>query len=226
MSAFFVVSYVILWVLVAALAVAVFALYHHFGQMYLVGPEHQAAQGPAEGDWLKDLETTALDGGPVILPLNRPSVVLFMSTTCNLCSGMRGDLALLAADRPEVALVVICGGKPAMVRAWAEDLPASVRVVPDPSGRIASRYNVDLLPFQAAVGRDGVVRVAGLVNNYDGLNFACDAALNSLPIVERGDSGDHAHDHAHDQGHDHDHDHDHGLAADAGTQVPEGSHSS
>ena len=42
-------SYIALWILVAVLSVAVFALYHHFGQMYLNSREGRETQGPDLG---------------------------------------------------------------------------------------------------------------------------------------------------------------------------------
>lgn len=195
MNTIFLASYIVLWVVVIALTIAIFALYHHFGQMYLVSPEHRAAQGPPLDDWLKGLEVESITGAPVILPLNSPSIVLFMSTTCNICSGLRQELVRLVESRLDVSVSVICGGEEKMVQAWAEGIADLVPVIADPGGRIAARYNVDLLPFYTAVGADGIIRGKGLAGSYEALEFACQEAVGGLPVINKDSHLTNAHQH-------------------------------
>ncbi|GII97103.1 TlpA family protein disulfide reductase [Sinosporangium siamense] len=177
MSTAFGVSYVLLWVLVVVLAVALFGLYHHFGQLYLVHPKHRAAQGPPDNDWLRPLEVNDLHGRQVVLPLPTSMVVLFMATDCSICSGLRGELNRVADDRVDLSLVVICAGSDRMVRSWADGLTHEITVIADTKKRIAADYNIDLLPFYVAVGADGVIRGKGLVSSPEGLITACDEAV-------------------------------------------------
>ncbi|WP_433346853.1 redoxin family protein [Microtetraspora malaysiensis] len=184
MNTLFVISYVVLWVLVVVLAGAVFALYHHFGQMYMTSPEGRVAHGPEEGSLFPALDTKDLDGEVVTLPAqDRPFIAVFASTGCTLCGALRSVLRKFAAEHPDVLVVVICDGHPRAVREWAGDLASAVRVIPDPRGRIAARYEIGLTPFSVAVSHDGRVRSRGIVNGLDGLELAAHEAANQLTVL-------------------------------------------
>jgi hypothetical protein len=168
-------SYVLLWVLVAVTAMAVFALYHHFGQMYLSTGEGRADQGPAEGTELRRIEVADLSGVPVLLPLRgTAALVIFTSTTCPVCERLRLDLITIARELP---VVVFCHGTPRAVRVWAGELADTASVVADPRFRLAVRYEVGATPFGIAVGTDRVVRARGIVNDLAGLRTLADLAL-------------------------------------------------
>jgi hypothetical protein len=198
------VSYVLLWVLVAALFIGVLALYHHFGEMYLSTPESRSEQGLEEGTLLKATEAFTVTGAPLVLPADRPTLLLFVSTTCDVCKEVRAALPRLVASRPQLSVVVVCVGRPAMVKAWAGEVANLVPVIADQRARIGSLYNVDLTPFCIAVGADGHVRASGIANTYDALDVAAQEA-ESLPIDDHSGHDHSGHDHS---GHDHSgHDH-------------------
>lgn len=181
----FLVSYVLLWLLTAGLVIAVFALYHHFGQMYLNSREGRESQGPAEGAAFQPLATEDISGTARVLPLlEQAALVIFVSVTCPLCAALRAALLRLADSHPHLPTLVICEGHPRLVRAWAGELADVVPVVADPRGRISARYRIDALPFCVAVGDDGAVRARGLVNDYEGLVMAAHEAANVLPVLE------------------------------------------
>jgi hypothetical protein len=180
-SGAFLVSYAVLWLLVILLLVAIFALYHHFGQMYLSSPEGRDSQGPDEGTPFPPLSTLDVNDTPVALPAaGRPTLVVFASTECELCAELRGSLARFADAYPHVQLATICAGHPRVVREWASQISTTVPVIADARGRTSARYRVGALPFLVAVGRDGAVRARGIVNDYDGLELAVHEAENLL----------------------------------------------
>jgi hypothetical protein len=184
MSTAFWFSYALLWALVAALVIAVFALYQHFGQIYASSPEGRATQGPEEGARLAPLEVDDVNGKALMLPLmDRATLVVFASTTCTICAELRNSLRRLAVEGPNIAIVVLCEGHPRTVRAWAGGLAAQVPVIPDPRGRLAARYGISVTPYLVVVGQDGVVRGRGIVNDYEGLELAARDATRSLPIA-------------------------------------------
>jgi hypothetical protein len=168
MSTLVMVSYVLLWIVVAVLVVAVIALYNHLGNAYLSSAEGRAGSGPTSGSLLDPIEAVSVHGDPVLLPPSRPTLIVFVSTTCSLCAKVRQAIPDIAREAMDIAIVVICHGRPAMVRAWASDL-VGVAVVADPKRRYSGRYKVDHLPFAIAVGSDGIVRDVSLVNGYDHL---------------------------------------------------------
>lgn len=185
MSPFFLVSYVLLWVLVVVLLVGVFALYHHFGQMYMNTREGREAQGPKEGQALKRVEAADLGGTARILPEpGRPAVIVFGSTDCGLCEKLRPDVLRLARERDDdVQVTAVVAGHPQAVRGWAAELDGAVPVVPDPRSHITAAYGIDALPFVVTVGRDGVVRGGGIVNDHEGLRIAAHEAAMALPVI-------------------------------------------
>lgn len=181
MSALFWATYVVLWLLVAIIAVGVLALYHHFGQMYLNSRDGRAEQGPKIGEAFAHDETTDLDGRPLALPAaGQPSLVLFASTTCPICDQLRDHVRRIGHERPDVRVVVFCQGDEEAVAEWAGDLTALARVVVDPRGRHALRHNVAGTPFCVAIGKDGTVRGRAIVNGYERLSFLADEAGGAL----------------------------------------------
>jgi hypothetical protein len=193
----YLISYILLWVLVAGLFAGLLALYHHFGEMYLSSPKGRSEQGPDEGSLLKPMQATAVDGTAVVYPVDRPTLLMFVSTTCDVCKGVRAALPEVVAAHPDVAFAVVCAGQPAMVKAWAADVAGLVPVIADPRSKLSQAYNVDLTPFAIAVGADGLVRARGLANTKDGLDVAAQEAK-ALPIAADDDGHSHA-------GHSHDH---------------------
>jgi hypothetical protein len=176
MTVFLAVSYVILWLLVIVLFVALLALYNHFGNLYLVGRENRESMGQVTGDYVRAFETEALDGTPVIMPADGPLILLFVSTVCSTCKVLLDGLTPLSSAHPAVRVVLVVEGRPNMVRAWARDTPGNVTVIADPRGRISKVYDVDISPFAIAVGADHRVRKSGLINEYEGLVAAAELA--------------------------------------------------
>lgn len=180
MSTLFWVSYALLWLLVAVLAVAVLALYHHFGQMYLNSRESRADPGPERGRPFTPDKAVDLAGNTVTLPLpDRPALVLFASTTCPICAQLRDHVARISAERPDLPVVVFCEGTEAAVADWAGDLRDTTRVVADPRRRHAHRHDVAGTPVCVAVARDGTVRATAIVNGYERLAELADAAVST-----------------------------------------------
>lgn len=185
MGALFMVSYVLLWILVVVWVVGLIALYNHFGRMYLRSREGRAEAGPAEGSNLVGTQSRSIDGDLVLLPPPaRPTLVLFASTTCSLCATVRHAVPDLVAGDVDLDVVILCQGPVPAVTAWAEEVRGLAAVVADRGGRLAAKYEVDLLPFGVAVGPDGIIRGRSLVNDLIGLqDLAHRAVRPELPIV-------------------------------------------
>jgi hypothetical protein len=176
-------SYIVLWLFVAVLVVAVVALYHHFAQMYLHSPDGRATQGPEEGRQLAALAASDLLDNELTLPGHRPAIVIFSSVDCPLCGELRLMLSAFADGNPDLDLVVICAGEDAEVREWAAPIASPVRVVADARQRISARYSVGLIPFGMGVDAAGVVRAKGIVNAEDGLKVLADSTRDREPAI-------------------------------------------
>ena len=169
------ISYIALWVLVGVLTVAVWAMYHHFGQVYLSSREGRAAQGPPVGELLESLVEQDVDGDPVVVPAsNEATLLVFASTGCPLCDEVRDALPAFSESR-NVRAVVICRGKRNDVKRWAVGLGPAATVISDPGSAITVRHRVGVLPYGVAVDAAGRVVVKGLVNGREGLEWLADA---------------------------------------------------
>jgi methylamine dehydrogenase accessory protein MauD len=167
------ISYVVLWLLVAALTVAVFALYHHFGQMYLSSREGRARDGPELHRQVKPAKVRDLQGREVRVPRPAVPTMLFYATTnCPLCTELLPALRDVAVREADIETVVVCGDEPPAVAAWADGLSSAAVVVPDGDRALATRYRINATPFLVLIDRDGVVRGKGIVNGRDGLEQA------------------------------------------------------
>lgn len=172
----FLVSYIALWLLVGILIVAVFALYHHFGQMYLNSREGREAHGPDPLQPLAAIDGIDVDGFPTSLPdIGRPTFLLFATTDCPLCTDLFPAINDFAERRSDIAMAVVCGGDREEVAEWARGLSDVVTVVPDPRQRLAARYRIGITPFLVAVDREGVVQMRGIVNSLAGLERGAQA---------------------------------------------------
>jgi hypothetical protein len=171
------ISLYVTWVLLLAVAYAVFALYRHFGQMYLTGPVGRAQQGPEIGSALLSIARSDTYQRPVVLPAERPTVVLFADTSCDLCSVIRDKLAELDEFAPRVGVTVFCGGTKRDVAAWAGRTPDHVQVVCDEKSAAADHYRVNTLPFAIAVDATGTVKAKSIINGTKGLVWAAEQAL-------------------------------------------------
>ncbi len=180
------VSLILLWIVVLVQGIGLFALYHHFGQMYLNSREGRATQGPEVGSSLKAKNLpvdVAGNAGRLPIP-NRPTLILFTSTTCKVCEKLREVLLTWVPGRSDVEVLLLCGGGRRAVAEWARNLVEDVRVVPDPSYGVAAHFGVGLTPFALAIDASGIVRSKMIVNDVHGLEALADAI--SMDLSENG----------------------------------------
>jgi len=177
LQTFLLVSLCLAWALLIILAGAVFALYRHFGQMYLSSPAGRTDQGPEIGTPLLSISRESLDGQRILLPARGPSVVLFADTSCDLCSAIRDELSVLDPYSSKLQVAVFCAGLTQDVAAWAGRVPSYVQVISDDRASAAQHFRVSTLPFAIAVGLGGEVRAKSIVNGAEGLLWAAEHAL-------------------------------------------------
>jgi hypothetical protein len=167
------VSYVVLWVLVVVLVVAVIALYHHFGQMYLGTPEGRQQQGPQVGTVLEPQRARDLSGRQWLIPAEDAGLLLFMSTDCAICVSVMEQLPMFL-ERAGTLPTIVLAGERARVAAWAARVDGEVPVVFDRNHRLAARLKIAMTPFLVGIGPGREVLFRGLFNDIDGLNLALD----------------------------------------------------
>lgn len=153
-GAVWIVSYVVLWVAVLVLSVAVVALLRQIGVLHArLAPMgvHFAGEGP-------DMSAPAPAAGPdVDYGDAEVTLVAFTSPTCEICAGLRPSLAALRSQYRDLRLVELEHGS-----ATAPAFRA---------------FNVSNTPYFVAVDRGGVVRGRGVANSLEQVEELIDEAL-------------------------------------------------
>jgi methylamine dehydrogenase accessory protein MauD len=178
MSGWWFASYVVLWLLVVALALLVLALARQLGTLHLrLGPRGALEvddEGPALGDVPPALEVTDLDERPVTIGgPGAEQFLLFVSPGCPVCrqvvSGVR---AVTQAGQLEAVVVA---------ETTADELPREIDArrfgaVTVARPDVASAYNVPGTPYAVVLDGRGVVRAKGTVNNLEQMEGLIDTA--------------------------------------------------
>jgi len=174
-------SYILLWVIVILLSLALFILYSHVGRRLLSSREGHALQGP-------DLETRItpqvladLDGVRRTIggPSAKPTLVLYLSITCAPCRELI-DAIPEAIQRfgEEIQTIVIVRGDPLQVMEMTARLPSDVIVCADNAGDLITTYRIMVTPFGLSLDRRGVLRYKGVPgSDADNLSHFVSALL-------------------------------------------------
>lgn len=169
-----VVAFILLWILVAGLAVAVFALARQVGILYeRIAPMGalMTDSGPSVGEAVRRFDVAALDGRPVSIGAGgtRAQLLFFLSPTCPVCKKLLPILAsVAAAERSWLDIILASDGDAAEHRAFVkqrrlDDFPYVL------SRDLGLAFRVSRLPYAALVDGAGVVRAKGLINNREQL---------------------------------------------------------
>lgn len=168
----FEVTYVALWILVAALYFAVFLLYRHFGTMLVHGGHRRESSGPALEDHVS-VRLQTVDGRSVEIGSDPNShVVMFSAPGCRACEELLPKLrkALWDGTFQGRDLVLVHSGDLESAADYDESIADSMLVVSDPSRELARLWRVQFTPFFVSIGPGGVVRWKGA--SLEGLQSA------------------------------------------------------
>lgn len=157
-----IVSYVLLWIAVVVLSLAVVALLRQIGVLHArLRPQgvHFAGEGPP-------LDSPASDIGGVEWDRARLTVVAFTAPDCELCEALVPGLAALGEQYREVQVATV------------DHQPAT--------RRIFSAYNVTSTPYVVAVDDDGIVRGRGVANTLDQVEVLVEEALGEDGVARGG----------------------------------------
>ena len=169
-----VVAFVLLWILVTALAVAVFALARQVGILYeRIAPMGalMTNSGPNVGETVRRFDLAALDGKPVTIGASgaRTQLLFFLSPTCPVCKKLLPILSsVAAAEKSWLDIVLASDGDAAEHRAFVKQrrLDNFPYVL---SRDLGLTFRVSRLPYAALIDGAGVVRAKGLINNREQL---------------------------------------------------------
>jgi len=175
-----VVSNAVLWVVVVALLVVVFALARQIGVLYeRVSPIGALMMdtGPKVGASAPVFALTDLAGQPVNVgaPSPRSTLLFFVSPTCPVCKKLLPIVKSAAvSERRWLSIVLASDGEADEHRRFVQraDLGAFPYVL---SQELGIAFHVGKLPYAVLLDEHGVVRAKGLVNSREQLESLFDA---------------------------------------------------
>jgi methylamine dehydrogenase accessory protein MauD len=175
-----VVSNFVLWVVVVALLVVVFALARQIGVLYeRVSPMGALMMdtGPKVGASAPVFALTDLAGQPVNVgaPSPRSTLLFFVSPTCPVCKKLLPIVKSAAvSERRWLSIVLASDGEADEHRRFVQraDLGAFPYVL---SQELGIAFHVGKLPYAVLLDEHGVVRAKGLVNSREQLESLFDA---------------------------------------------------
>ena len=186
-----VVSNLLLWILVVALAIVVVALVRQIGILHeRVAPAGAllGREGPRPGEAAPPLEVVDLAGRALTIggdePTGAATLLLFVSPGCPVCKALLpAARSLRDAEGAKLRLVLASDGPRAEHAAFvaAQGLERERYVL---SSELGLLYQVGRLPHAVLLDAAGVVRARGLVNSREHLESLCEADRRGVASVQ------------------------------------------
>jgi len=187
-----IISNIILWVIVIALTILLFAVTRQVGILHeRVAPAGalQPTSGPKIGEITEEIKTSSLQGRSVILggtqEEEKASLVLFISPTCPVCKELVPTAKSLAkAELNQIRLFFASDGedlnqhKNYIHDLEIEDYPYLV------SEALGMYYQVSKLPFAVLIDGNGILRSKGLVNTREHLESLIESMNTGIATVQ------------------------------------------
>ncbi len=191
MTTALVVSNVVLWIAVVALAGIVVALVRQIGVLYeRIAPAGalMVSRGPEVGDPAPVVVADVLAGGTRALggaqPDGRTTLLFFLSPTCPVCKTLLPALRSIAhEERRWLDLVLASDGPRVEHEAFVarHALEAFPYVLSAPLG---VTYHVGKLPYAVLLDGTGIVRAKGLVNTREHLESLFEAHERGIATIQ------------------------------------------
>lgn len=171
-----IISQIILWIAVVALAAVVFALLRQIGVLHeRIAPIGALTidKGPKVGDHSPRFELADLNRRPVTIgaenPAGRSTLLMFVSPTCPVCKKLLPAVKSLAVSESKwLDLMFTSDGEPEaqadfVARHHLQSFPLVL------SSELGLTYRVSKLPYAVLIDHEGIVRAKGLVNTREHL---------------------------------------------------------
>ena len=209
-----VVSQVLLWVLVLAMALMMLALLRQVGVLHeRIAPMGALTldRGPKEGEAAPLFEVKDLrNGAPMRIggAGGRSTLLFFLSPTCPVCKKLLPIVkSIRQSESSWLDVILASDGEPVeherFIRAQhLEEFPYLI------SADVGMTYRIGKLPYGVMIDDEGVIRAKGLINTREHLESLIEAKQMGVPSIQQylqnrqAQSGDaHVHDHDDDHGH-------------------------
>lgn len=178
MSGWWLASYVVLWIVVAVLALVVVALARQVGTLHLrLGPRGALEldeEGPPLGEAPAPEDGLDAEGRPITVGgPGEPQLLMFVSPGCPVCLEVLPSLAPAARAGGLSPYVIADAGAEDTARLFRHD-PSGTPVLSGPA--IARDYGIPGTPYAVVLDAMGVVRAKGTVNSLEQLEGLVDTA--------------------------------------------------
>ncbi len=179
---------ILLWILIAVLALMIYALARQIAGLYeRVAPAGALAVNAAvkAGDSAPELELETLRGEAIhIGGTGQARLLFFLAPDCPICKSLLPALKSLAKAERHVAIVLASdGGEPAehLAYAQANGLERFPYVISELLGK---SYGVAKLPYAVLIRPDGRIASLGIVNSREHLESLFEADLLGVASIQ------------------------------------------
>lgn len=184
-------SNIVLWILVAGLALTVLALARQIGVLHeRIAPAGalMVSGGPKVGEQAPVLDVTDIDGDDVSIGAAREddksTLIFFLSPNCPVCKTL---LPILKSSRKSegdwLDIVLASDGEVAEQKKFIDEAKlGDFRYLL--SSNLGLTYQVGKLPFAILLDRDGIIRSKGLVNSREHIESLFEAKERGVASVQ------------------------------------------
>ncbi len=193
LGSFFVASYVAIWFVVVAEAIALFLIFRQFGVMYMNTREGIENSGISPGARAPDFLLPTSTGDQIalsdVLRSAGGALIVFGAPHCQPCHLLLPDLHRFAESYAgDLATLFISRGTRDENQYFAGTFGRPTTLLfDDAEGHVADLYKSRVTPFAFALDRQGRVRAKGLANSYDQLVKMADAVREPASRSNDGD---------------------------------------
>ena len=169
MNAIFVATYILLWLLVLTMGIALVVALRQLGIMSLrLGPQGALAieSGPKIGTAAPKFEEIDLRGEPLSSPWtdSRRSLMVFVSPTCAACPQVLPSIkAIKRAERKKTSIIIV-SNQASEKNGEYKQLSGCPLIA---SEALSAKFEVSATPYAIAVDERGIVRAKGIVNHIE-----------------------------------------------------------
>jgi methylamine dehydrogenase accessory protein MauD len=201
MTAWWLVSYVALWLLVLSLGFlllgalrALALLRWRLEQLEATMPSRMGRSGLKLGKKAPDFTLPSVAGGEVSLHdfTGRRVLLAFTMSGCKPCHRIVPELIKLQRGG-EVQVLVVNNGELEATRQWAGEAGVCFPMLVQQQFSVSRRYEMYATPFAFLIDERGVITAKGIISNSEHIGFilsgAADAAKNGQAETEPAEAG-------------------------------------
>lgn len=196
-----IVSNILLWILLIALAFVLMGLVRQIGVLHArLAPAGALMidKGVAVNEPAPQVTAADRNGRPVNFgyPSDKGQLLFFLAPSCPVCKSLLPAIKAVAKLRPDLEVVYVSDGEPEAQAALIREFKLEdARYVVGPE--VGMTYQIGKLPYAALIDATGILRAKGLVNSREHLDSLFEAERMGIASLQDYLHGhDHAHDHA------------------------------